>query len=710
MAAEADFSGYATKAGLKCSDGRTIMPEAFKHMDGQKVPLVWQHGHNDPANVLGHVILEARDDGMYSYAFFNENSGGKNAKALVQHGDIVALSIYANQLVERAKSVFHGTIREVSLVLSGANPGALIDNISLAHGDGDFEKLEDEAIIFTGLGLEHEDLTHADAAADVTVKDVFDSFSPEEKEVVYFMIGDAVEQAKSGSVAQSGLDDTEVVDGTDATEAVVHASDATVKDVFETLSEEQKTVVYYMIGAAIDASQSGSIAQSSDDNAEEGNTTNEGDLKHTEGTVDMTNVFEQNGIAQQERATLTHDQLTTIVQDAQKMGSFKDSFLAHAVEYGIENIDFLFPDARTLASSPEMVTRRQEWVNVVLTGAKKSPFSRIKTISADVTLDAARAKGYVKASLKKEEWFGLQKRVTTPTTIYKKQKLDRDDIVDITDLDVVAWLKAEMRIMLDEEIARAVLVGDGREIDDADKINETNIRPIAYEDDFYAHKTIIAANVVGDSIVEAILRARPNYRGTGSPTLFCTEGLLTDLLLIKDKLGRRLYTSLDELAVTLRVAKIVPVPVMESLTTVGGDILAILVNLTDYTMGADKGGNISMFDDFDIDYNQYKYLMETRMSGALTLFKSALIVLRAAGTQVSPTVPTFVPAPGVVTIPAVTGVVYSQSVDGGPVVVATAGAQAAIGAGLSVEVSAAPAAGYYFPHNFDTDWMFTRAA
>lgn len=675
---EADFSGYATKSGLKCSDGRTIMAEAFKHMDGQKVPLVWQHGHSDPANVLGHAILEARKDGVYAYAYFNENSGGKNAKALVQHGDITALSIYANQLVERAKSVFHGTIREVSLVLSGANPGALIDNVTIAHSDGDFETLEEEAIIFTGLALEHED-------------------KPGDTPVVEPVSEPVVEPV------------------------VEHADDETVQDVYDTMNEKQQNVVNYMVGEALKAkleadAETNSVAQSSDDSTTpvEGESTpseTNDNMTHQEGDTDMSrNVFEQSGTAViQERPTLTHSQLQEIVADAQKMGSFKESFLAHVTTYGIENIDFLFPDARTLASSPEMVTRRQEWVNVVLTGAKKSPFSRIKTISADLTLDDARAKGYVKASLKKEEWFGLQKRVTTPTTIYKKQKLDRDDIVDITDLDVVAWLKAEMRIMLDEEIARAVLVGDGREIDDADKINETNIRPIAYEEDFYAHKTIIAANVVGDSIVEAILRARPNYRGTGSPTLFCTEGLLTDLLLIKDKLGRRLYNSLDELAVTLRVAKIVPVPVMESLTTVGGEILAILVNLNDYVMGADKGGSISMFDDFDIDYNQYKYLMETRMSGALTMFKSALIVLRAAGTQVTPTVPTFVPATGVVTIPTVTGVVYSQSVDGGPLVVATAGAQTAIGAGLSVEVSAAPAAGYYFPHNIDADWMFTRA-
>lgn len=641
----ADFSGYATVHGLKCSDGRTIMPGAFKHNDKMRVPLVWQHQHNEPFNVLGHAILEHRAKGVYAYGFFNDTEAATQARTLVQHEDVNALSIYANNLTQQGMNVLHGDIRELSLVLSGANPGAFIDYVNLSH-DSTSDATDGEAIIYTGLTLEHEDRkeeTMADAA-EKTVKDVFDSLTEEQKNVVYFMIGEALDGASGDeTVEQSGL-------GEDLTDTLQH--------------------------------------------------------ENQEGYILMPrNVFEQNGPTADAKPTLTHDQLATIVTDAKKMGSFKESFLAHAVEYGIENIDYLFPDARTLASSPEMITRRQEWVSGVLSGTKKSPFSRIKTVSSDLTLDDARAKGYVKGSLKKEEWFALQKRTTTPTTIYKKQKLDRDDIIDITDLDVVAWLKAEMRIMLDEEIARAVLVGDGRQIDDDDKIDESHIRPIAYEDDFYAHKVIIAANTTGDAIVEAILRARPNYRGKGNPACFLTEGLLTDMLLVKDKMGRRLYASLSELESTMRVSKIVTVPVMESLSTAGGDLIAILVNLDDYTMGADKGGNISMFDDFDIDYNQYKYLIETRLSGALTGFKTALVISRAAGTLVTPAVPTFVPATGVVTIPATTGVVYTQDDT-----VRTAGAQEAVAAGVSTEVVATPATGYYFPHNFDADWLFTRNA
>lgn len=680
----ADFSGYATKAGIKCSDGRTIMPDAFKHNDGMKVPLVWQHGHNDPGNVLGHALLENRADGVYAYGFFNDTEAGKSAKTLVQHGDIVALSIYANKLVERGKAVLHGAIREVSLVLSGANPGALIDNVNLAHSDGEIETLEDEAIIYSGLTLEHEDKADAgseDSSEGPTVQDIYDSFTPEQKDVVHYMIGAAIEAASAGDEDVQHSDDDQSEDET---------SDDTDTDDEDSSDDAESDDVTH-----------------SDDNTSDDDTNTEGDLNHQEGTEMTRNVFEQNDASAHttKGATLTHDQLTAIVNDAKKYGSFKDAFLAHAVEYGIENIDFLFPDAKALSSSPELIARKQEWVNVVLGGVKKSPFSRIKTVSADITLDDARAKGYVKGNLKKEEWFALQKRVTTPTTIYKKQKLDRDDIVDITDLDVVSWLKAEMRIMLDEEIARAILVGDGRQIDDDDKVDETCIRPIAYEEDFYAHKVVIAANLTGDAIVEAILRARPNYRGTGAPTMFVTEGLLTDMLLVKDKMGRRLYASLGELESTLRVSKIVTVPVMESLSTTGGDLIAILVNLSDYTVGADKGGQVSMFDDFDIDYNQYKYLMEGRMSGALTLFKSALVVSRANGTLVTPAVPTFVASTGVVTIPATTGVVYTQ--DG---TVRTAGAQTAVAAGTTTEVVATPASGYYFPHNFDADWEFTRDA
>ena len=652
---EANFSGYVTKAGIKCSDGKTIMPDAFKHQDGVTVPLVWQHGHSDPANVLGHVLLENRSDGVYGYGFLNNSPSGQSAQILVEHKDISHMSIYANSLIEKSQAVLHGAIREVSLVLAGANPGAKIDYINFAHADGELELLEDEAIIFNDFILEHSTKpaevppTPVENNEDETAEDIYNTLTPKQKDVVHAMVGAALESV---------------------TEAVEQSDDST-----DSLTQD--------------------ATEQSDDNT----------LEHQEGTEMTRNVFAQNAAAPQAKATLTHDQLSTIVADAKKLGSFKESFLAHAVEYGIENIDYLFPEARALDASPEMVTRKQEWVSAVMNGVKKSPFSRIKTTSADLTLDDARAKGYVKGNLKKEEWFALQKRITTPTTIYKKQKLDRDDIVDITDLDVVAWLKAEMRLMLNEEIARAILVGDGREIDDDDKVNETNIRPIAYEEDFYAHKVVIAANVTGDAIVEAIVRARPYYRGSGSPTLFLTEGLLTDLLLIKDKMGRRLYPTLEELATTLRVKAIETVPVMESLLTTGGDLIAILVNLTDYTAGADKGGAISMFDDFDIDYNQYKYLIETRMSGALTKFKSALVISRASGTLVTPAVPTFVPATGVVTIPSTTGVVYAM--DG---ITVTAGAQTAIAAGASVEVTAAPASGYYFPHNFDSDWLFTRDA
>lgn len=575
---EADFSGYATKAGLKCSDGRTIMPDAFKDNDGAKVPLVWQHGHSEPSNVLGHALLENRTDGVYAYGYFNDTEAGKSAKTLVRHGDITCLSIYANKLYEKGKNVLHGSIREVSLVLSGANPGALIDNVNIAHADGDIETLDDEAIIYTGLALEHED-----------------------KKV-------------------------------EETEEVVHADDPTVQEVYDSLTSEQKDLVHFMIGAALEAA--GTAEHSEESSTEESET--EDNLTHQEGTEMTRNVFEQNdGTPKAPQKTLTHDQLSAIVEDAKKLGSFKEAFLQHAVTYGIENIDLLFPDARTVANSPEFISRRMEWVSGVINGTRHSPFSRIKSQSADITHDEARAKGYVKGNLKREEWFGLAERVTTPQTIYKKQKLDRDDIIDITDLDVVAWLKAEMRVMLDEELARAVLIGDGRDVADPDKIKETNIRPIATDDEFYTHQTLVASTVTGDDLVDAILLQREFYRGSGNPAMYCTERTLTELLVLKDTLGRRLYSTEAELASALRVSKIVTVPVMEDFEIVDvgdalktADLIAILVNLSDYTLGADKGGAVSMFDDFDIDYNQYKYLIETRCSGALTKFKSAQVIGR----------------------------------------------------------------------------------
>lgn len=659
---EADFSGWATKAGLKCSDGRTITPEAFKHMDGQTVPLVWQHGHNDPNNVLGHAILEHRDgEGVYAYGFFNDTPSGVNAKKLVAHKDIKNLSIFANQLVEKSKNVLHGFIREVSLVLSGANPGALIDFVAVQHADGEVVELNDEAVIYTGLELEHSD----------------DSSSNDDKSDVEDKSDEVVEHADT-------TDDDE----------------KSIQDIYDEMTEEQKEVVHFMVGAAVEAGTAEHSSTDDDDNISH---------QDQEGNTMTHNVFEKQGKdSSAEVTTLSHSQLEAISATARRTGSLREAFLAHAVEYGIENIDLLFPDAQAVDNTPELIARRQEWVSKVINGAKKAPFSRIKSLSADITHDEARAKGYVKGNLKKDEWFALQKRVTTPTTIYKKQKLDRDDIIEITDLDVVAWLKGEMRLMLDEEIARAVLVGDGREMEDEDKVDENCIRPIANDADFYAHRVLLPTNTVGgEAMVEAILRARPYYRGTGSPTLFLTEEFLTDLLLGRDKMGRRYYNSIEELRVALRVADIVTVDVMEGATTDNGHLIAILVNMADYTMGSTRGGQVSMFDDFDIDYNQYKYLIEGRMSGALTKFKSAVVFSRATGTLVNPTVPTFDTTTGVLTVPNQTGVVY-RNADTDEVF--AAGPQTAVAAGESISVEADPDTGYYFPANIVTDWTFTRSA
>jgi hypothetical protein len=684
---EPDFSGWATKAGLKCSDGRTIMPEAFKHQDKVTVPLVWQHGHDSPDNVLGHAVLEARDEGVYTYGFFNSTPQGQNSKTLVQHKDINHLSIYANKLVERSKQVFHGQIREVSLVLSGANPGAVIDYVAVRHSDGDVEQLEDEAIIYTGLTLAHSDDSSEtdDEEEGQTVQDVYEEMSEEQQSVVHYMIGAALEAVEN----EDGIEHADL------------GPDATIQDIYNTLTDQQKQVVNYMIGAALEASTS-DLAQSATD--DEGNPIVH---KDQEGNPIMSrNVFEGSGTGTLSgQKKLSHSQLQTITETAKKTGSLKEALLAHADEYGIGDIEILFPDARNLSNAPELISRRMEWVTSVINGVRKSPFARIKTTSADITHDEARAKGYVKGNLKKEEWFKLNSRTTDPTTIYKKQKLDRDDIVDITDLDVVAWLKGEMRLMLDEEIARAILVGDGREFGDEDKVDETKIRPIAHDDDFYSHKVVLPTNVSGDGLVEAILRARLVYRGSGTPTLYLTEELLTDLLLGKDKMGRRYYASIEELRVALRVADIQTVDVLAGATVDTGELLAVMVNLNDYTVGANQGGQVAMFDDFDIDYNQYKYLMETRISGALTKFKSALVFSRAAGTLVNPTVPTFNVTTGVLTIPNQNGVVYRNADTDA---VFAAGDQPAVAAGTSVSVDADPDNGFYFPGNLVTDWTFTR--
>lgn len=559
-----DFSGWATRNNLRCSDGRTILKDAFKTNDGQTVPLVWNHQHNESYNVLGHALLENRDDGVYAYCTLNDTDAGKNAKLLVKHGDISALSIYANQLKQQGGKVLHGAIREVSLVLAGANPGAFIDSI-MSHG----EETDEEAIIYTG---ENISLYHADTPPVTNKK--------EDEEL---------------KMADQATNKPE-----------------TVADVFNTLSEKQKTVVYAMIGQALED------AGATDGEPTEGGNEN---MKH--------NVFDQEEFY--DDTTLSHSEMEAIISDAKRYGSLKDSVLAH----GITDINYLFPDAQTMDNTPGFITREQTWVNKVMSGVHNTPFSRIKSIFANLTEAEARAKGYIKGKQKVEEVFGLLKRTTTPTTIYKKQKLDRDDVIDITDFDVVAWLKTEMRLMLDEEIARAVLIGDGRLSSSDDKINEQNIRPIWKDDDLYTIKQAInvtstaTTNQKAKAFIQAAVRARKNYKGSGNPTLYTTEDKLTDCLLMEDTTGRVIYESVDKLATALRVKEIVTVPVMEGQTRTDSDsktrtLAGIIVNLSDYNIGADKGGAVNMFDDFDIDYNAQKYLIETRCSGALTVPYSAI--------------------------------------------------------------------------------------
>lgn len=580
---EYDFSGWATRNNIRCSDGRTILKDAFKHNDGQIVPLVWNHDHNDPLNVLGHALLENRDEGVYAYCTFNDTDAGRNAKALVEHGDVTALSIYANQLKQQGPNVLHGAIREVSLVLAGANPGAFIDSI-IRHG----EESDEEAIIYTGeeLVLEH-------ACGGETPKKKKKEMEHSQNTIVNDKNLDAI---KDNFTPPSGN------------------KEKTVQDVFDTLNEEQKTVVYALIGQALDDSNQ------NENNEKEGND----NMKH--------NVFDQD--QKEKENVLTHADMETIISEGKRYGSLKDSFLAHTAQYGIDHIDYLFPDAKNVTNQPDFIKRDDSYVQKVLRGVHHTPFSRIKSTHANITADEARAKGYIKGHLKKEEVFTLLKRTTTPTTIYKKQKMDRDDIIDITDFDVVAYIKAEMRMMLDEEIARAILVGDGRSTSSDDKIPETNIRPIAKDDDLYTIKAPVAVakdateDAIAKAFIRTVIKTRKEYKGSGSPTLFTTEDMLTNCLLLEDNNGRIIYDSVDKLATTLRVKEIVPVEVMEGVTRTAGaknlPLMAILVNLNDYYVGADKGGAINMFDDFDIDYNQEKYLIETRISGALVKPYSAI--------------------------------------------------------------------------------------
>ena len=581
---EYDFSGWATRNNIKCSDGRTILKDAFKHNDGKQVPLVWNHQHNESANVLGHAILENREDGVYAYCKFNNTEAGKNAKLLVEHGDVNALSIYANGLKQQQGNVMHGNIREVSLVLAGANPGAFIDSI-IKHG----EESHEEAIIYTDEFLEH-------ACAPKKKK---------KKELEH--IEDPEDKKEDMPKADTDKEDDNKVEG----------KEKTIQDVVNSMTEEQKNVMYALIGQAL----------------EENNKKEDGGEKEMKQ-----NVFESDN--KNEGNVLCHADQMTIINDAKRFGSLKESFLQHKDNFGIEHIEYLFPDYKSLDNPPSFIKRDTGWVAQVMNGVSHTPFSRIKSMHADITADEARALGYMKGNLKKEEVFTLLKRTTDPQTIYKKQKLHRDDVIDITSFDVVAWLKAEMRMMLDEEIARAILVGDGRISSSDDKIQENHIRPIYKEDKLYKVGVVLDKAVDEDAQAKAFIRAaiksRKEYKGSGEPTLFCSEDILTNMLLLEDNNGRVIYDSVAKLATALRVKNIVTVQVMEGVardctTAVDGfdgkaDLLGIIVNLKDYNVGADKGGAINMFDDFDIDYNQQKYLIETRCSGALVKPFSAVVI------------------------------------------------------------------------------------
>lgn len=564
-----DFSGWATRNDLQCADGRVIRRDAFKDCDGIKVPLVWNHDHATATNVLGHALLENRKDGVYTYGWFNETEKGQIAKELVSHGDITQLSIYANKLKQVGHDVVHGAIREVSLVLAGANPGAKIEETMVHSEDSEFG---DEGVIYTGEPIQ---LYHSEEAAEETEE--------------------ALEHADSKP-----------------DEGEEKMNEETVQDVVDSMTDKQRRVMYALIGMAADRKET----EKKEDDEEET------EVKH--------NIFETD---EAQGNTLSHSEMQTIISDAKRYGSMKDSFMAHAAEYGIESIDMLFPEPKTMNNPPEFISREMSWVGKVMNGVHHTPFSRIKSVFADITEDDARARGYIKGNLKKDEVFTLLKRTTTPTTVYKKQKLDRDDAIDITDFDVIAWLKSEMRMMLDEELARAILIGDGRLSSSDDKINEGNIRPIVSDADLYTIKKKVTVKTSATdpekakAFIRMAVKSRKEYKGSGSPTLFTTEDWLTECLLLEDTTGRRLYADENALRSAMRVSSIVTVPVMEGVKgPSSGDLMGIIVNLNDYNVGADKGGAVNMFDDFDIDYNQMKYLIETRCSGALIKPYSAIVL------------------------------------------------------------------------------------
>lgn len=638
-----DFSGYATRNNIRCSDGRTILRDAFADQDGQKVPLVYQHNHSDIDNVLGHAVLENRDDGVYCYGTFNDTPMGRDAKELVKHGDITALSIYANHLTEHNKNVMHGNIREVSLVLAGANPGAYIDNVSIQHSDGAIDLLDDEAVIYSGedIVIEHndkeseKDMHHADdqnasnqtdnqnESSDKTVQDVWDTFTDKQKEAVYALIGAAI----GGSDDAAGHSDVAHADDSD------DDSGETIQDVFDTLNDEQKNVAYALIGLAIDDSEGDSDSEDTD-----GDYNNSASHSEEEGDIMHMNAFEQTGAADDAPA-LSHDDMKEFMSEARDYGSFRDyseRWIQHAgQQYGIENIEVLFPDAHQVGDAPYLYKRDTDWVDVVLNGTRHTPFARIKTSYADLTEEEARAKGFTldrkNNKRKMDEVFKVYKRVTTPQTIYKKQRLDRDDEIDVTDFNVVNFLWNEMKIMIREEMARDILIGDGRPASAEDHVNTENVRPIVGDDDLYViYKKGTDPSTDPTAFVDFARESKVGYRGSGMPTLFLSPSLHGKLMVQRDKVGRRLYDTDASLAAAMGVSNIVEVPVLEGFyygeSSSQEYVDAVLVNLNDYTIGTDQGGQLTQFSDFDIDFNQHKYLIEARLSGALTMPKSAIVL------------------------------------------------------------------------------------
>lgn len=637
-----DFSGYATRNNIRCSDGRTIMRDAFADQDGQKVPLVYQHNHSDIDNVLGHAVLENRDDGVYCYGTFNDTPMGQDAKELVKHGDITALSIYANHLTEHNKNVMHGNIREVSLVLAGANPGAYIDNVSIQHSDGAIDLLDDEAVIYSGedIVIEHndkeseKDMHHADDqnasnqtenqnTSGKTVQDVWDTFTDKQKEAVYALIGAAI----GGSNDAAGHQDVAHADDSD------DDSGETIQDVFDTLNDEQKNVAYALIGLAIDDSEGDSDSEDTD-----GDYNNSASHSEEEGDIMHMNAFEQTGAAD-DAPVLSHDDMKEFMDEARDFGSFRDyseRWIQHAgQQYGIENIEVLFPDAHQVGDAPYLYKRDTDWVDVVLNGTRHTPFARIKTSYADLTEEEARAKGFTldreNNKRKMDEVFKVYKRVTTPQTIYKKQRLDRDDEIDVTDFNVVNFLWNEMKIMIREEMARDILIGDGRAASAEDHVNTENVRPIVGDDDLYViYKKGTDPAKDPTAFVDFARESKVGYRGSGMPTLFLSPSLHGKLMVQRDKVGRRLYDTDASLAAAMGVSGIVEVPVLEGFYYGESDaqeyVDAVLVNLHDYTIGTDQGGQLTQFSDFDIDFNQHKYLIEARLSGALTMPKSAIVL------------------------------------------------------------------------------------